>query len=127
MLHTRSTRTALKTASPAASWRPFLVGLFGFGLLLALGGMFCSRAEFQEALGAKQREITAISSSKAAQIEQWRAGLLAGQAALSPDPELADPRHEFTDAARSPRGRTGALDEHASIQQGGAAQPQSSA
>lgn len=90
MLNTRSTRTAPKTASPDISWRPFLVALFGFGLLLALGGMFYSRAEFQEALGTKQREITAIGSLKATQIEQWRADFLAAALIESRSPLLAN-------------------------------------
>jgi PAS domain S-box-containing protein len=67
----------------------FLIATCCIGFLLALGGYLYSREEYRNSLAAKLREITAIGSLKAGQIEQWRADSLADAVIAARSPFLA--------------------------------------
>lgn len=90
MLNARSARMGNGIASPSISWRPFLIGALGFGLLIAMCCFFYSRMEYRDTLAVKQREITAIGLLKAGQIEQWRADFLSAALIESRSPLLVN-------------------------------------
>jgi len=90
MLDARPAHRGRETVSPPAAWRSFLAGMVGVGVLIAICCFFYSRMEFQHALAAKQREVSAIGSLKAGQIEQWRADFLSAASIASRSPLLSE-------------------------------------
>jgi PAS domain S-box-containing protein len=90
MLKIGLARTRSGRASRISSWKPFVLAACAFGLLIALGGFLYSREEYQNALAVKLREITAIGSLKAGQIEQWRSEFLSDALIASRSPLIVN-------------------------------------